>query len=118
MLKLNSLYELKYKEGTDEEVTFKCKKVTVGDKSQIYDLNAEMRAEGEVDMKLGGFSLALIERSIVGWEGIVDDKNKPIPFKIELVKELPSKLYEFLIDGINRVNELVETEESKVKEKN
>jgi len=63
------------------------------------DLKRKHTKRGMVDMGAAGFDL--LETHVIGWENVVDEKNKEVPFAKELILQLPDPILADLIVAIN-----------------
>ncbi len=81
-------HRAKNDDGT--EVIFKLKKIGARESARIQDKILEFKAGGggEVETRSGTWVLETIKESLIGWDNLKDDENKPVPFTKEGIDNL------------------------------
>jgi len=79
---------------------------------QLSDIKeANLDSLQSVPTSLIGLIIDVFNQALIGWEGIVDDEEKPIEFNEENVKLIPSSIK--LEVGAKLLNEMVKINEKK-----
>ena len=107
-------YIVTYKKGTEDEITFKLKKITTRTIKAIGKFITEANTE-QVAIEYG---TVLVESSIVDWENVFDGEGKVVPYTKEKLGELPVEVFNFLCKEIAEQNNLIPTANTEQEIKN
>jgi hypothetical protein len=73
------------------DVAFKIRaRATVRDKSAMADLFADTVEDGKFKASKTKLYPWVIERFVTGWEGVMDDGKKPVPWSLDALMSLPA----------------------------
>ena len=122
-------YEIVYEKGTENEIIFKLKKLTVKDvkmiqsffstiKSKPEDLNDGKITDNADIEKITDYAYKMLEIAIVDWDNVKNESNEDIPYSFEVFQNLPLDVFNYLSEKVMEETALTKTEKMEQVEKN
>jgi len=104
-------YILKSEKAKENPSVFVLKAMSAGEANDIDDETTMFDRKGQTRLLVGSAKKKKIERCLVDWKNVKNEKGEVIPCNLENKLKMPSMVQDELIDEINRISYINADEE-------